>query len=52
MKIYGNSDVYVDKGKLHYFNQIFEKGNEVNIESKVESGRWQGVLVVINPAEV
>jgi len=46
------SDVYSDKGRLNYHNQIFEKGKEVEIEAKNENGKWVGVLVVVNPAEI
>lgn len=46
------NDVYTDKGKLCYHNQVFEKGKEVVIEAKHESGKWQGILVSINPAEI
>jgi len=46
------SDVYTDKGKLYYHNEIFDKGKDVFVESKQESGKWQGTLVVVNPAEI
>eukprot|EP01114_Cavostelium_apophysatum_P023047 TRINITY_DN8560_c0_g3_i1.p1 TRINITY_DN8560_c0_g3~~TRINITY_DN8560_c0_g3_i1.p1 ORF type:complete len:404 (+),score=100.29 TRINITY_DN8560_c0_g3_i1:231-1442(+) len=46
------SDVYADKGKLHYHSQIFEKGKDIFVEAKQESGKWYGVLVVISPAEI
>jgi len=46
------SDVYTDRGRLYYHNQIFEKGKEVEIEAKHENGKWIGVIVVVNPAEI
>jgi len=47
-------DVYTDKGKLFYYSQIFEKGRDIFVESKQAetSGKWHGVIVVINPAEI
>lgn len=45
-------EVYADRGKLHYFAQVIEKGKEVFIESKSENGKWSGLLVAINPAEI
>jgi len=45
-------EVFADRGKLHYFNQVFEKGKDVFIESKSENGRWTGTIVAINPAEI
>ena len=47
-----NSDVYADKGKLHYHGQVIDKGADVTVESKVEGGRWQGMIIVVNPAEI
>jgi len=46
------SDVYTDKGKLYYHTQVFDKGKEVFIEAKQENGKWQGTIVVVNPAEI
>lgn len=47
-----SSDVYTDKGKLYYHSQVFDKGKDVFIEAKQENGKWQGTIVVVNPAEV
>jgi len=48
----GSSDVYTDRGRLYYFNQVFEKGRDVFIESEQESGKWHGSLVAVNPTEI
>jgi hypothetical protein len=52
-----HSDVYTDRGKLYYYNQVFERGREVLIEAKQDkweqqTNKWQGSLVVVNPSEV
>lgn len=45
-------EVYTDRGKLYYHNQIFEKGKDVFVEAKNESGKWHGTIVAVNPAEI
>jgi len=48
----GAYDVYTDRGRLYYFNQVFEKGRDISIESQQETGRWHGSLVAVNPTEI
>jgi len=50
--ISSSTDVYTDRGKLYYHGQVFDKGKDVFIEAKHENGKWQGTIVVCNPAEI
>jgi len=47
-------DIYTDRGKLFYYNQVFEKGKDIFVECKQieNTGRWHGVIVLVNPAEI
>jgi len=47
-----SSEVYTDRGRLYFHSQVFEKGRDVFIESKQENGKWHGVIIVVNPAEI
>jgi hypothetical protein len=47
-----NDEVFADRGKLYYHNQVFEKGRDVFIEARSENAKWHGQIIAVNPAEV
>jgi len=46
------SDIYTDRGKLFYHNQVLEKGKEVVVECVGDKTKWVGSLTAINPTEI
>ena len=48
-----NQEVFVSKGRLHYFDTVLDKGMEISISSSLcHTAKWTGVICDITPAEI
>jgi len=47
-----SAEVFVARGRLSFHGEVFEKGQDVFVEAKAESGKWHGTLCGVNPSEI